>query len=88
MRAERETTTTRATGRVGSAGAAFARAHGHVPLRARCERRDGGVGGGAEVQADDVVRTLRSTGRTMSFVFSRSTSIGGATNSALRDDVR
>ena len=30
-----------------AAGAAFARAHDHIPLRlsARCERRDGGVGG-------------------------------------------
>lgn len=43
--AERATTTTRATGRGEAAGAAFARAHGHIPLSARCERRDGGVGG-------------------------------------------
>lgn len=28
-----------------AAGAAFARAHGHIPLSARCERRDGGVVG-------------------------------------------
>jgi hypothetical protein len=44
-RVERASTTTRFTGRGEAAGAAFARAHGDIPLSARCERRDGGMGG-------------------------------------------
>ena len=44
-RVERAATTTRPTGRGEAAGAAFARAHDHIPLSVRCERRDGGVGG-------------------------------------------
>jgi len=44
-------TTTRATGRGEAAGAAFARAHGHIPLSVRCERRDGGVGGWVPTQS-------------------------------------
>jgi hypothetical protein len=37
-----------------AAGAAFARVHGHIPLSARCERHDGGVGGGACVSPPGV----------------------------------
>lgn len=37
--------TTDPTGPGGAAGAAFARAYDRIPFHARCERRDGGVGG-------------------------------------------